>query len=148
MIHHYSIAVHDPKQVCDVLAALFGGTTGRFDPYPNSHTVWFGDEYGSAIELYPAGTEMSPGVGESDAIFEHNPAASKFTATHAAISTTRSREEIFKAAQAQGWKAVECPRDGFSVIEFWIENNVMIELLTPEMAADYLAVTRRFTSNA
>jgi hypothetical protein len=28
------------------------------------------------------------------------------------------------------------------VIEFWVENSLMLEFLTPEMAADYLAAVR------
>jgi hypothetical protein len=30
----------------------------------------------------------------------------------------------------------------FDVIEFWVENRLMLELLTPEMATQYLAVTQ------
>ena len=32
------------------------------------------------------------------------------------------------------------------MIEFWIDNTVMIELLTPAMAADYLSTAPRPTS--
>lgn len=148
MIHHYSIPVEDTRHVAQVLAGLFGGTVSRFGPYPNACIVWFGDEHGSAIELYPAGTEMYPAAGDGPANFRHNPACSKFSATHAAISIARSREAIFEVAKDQGWRAVELPRGGFNVIEFWIENRVMIELLTPDMAKDYLAATRRYTGPA
>ena len=148
MIHHYSIPVQDTKNVSEVLASLFGGTITRFGPYPNSYIVWFGDEYGSAIELYPAGTEMYPDSGENQANFQHNPSHSKFCATHAAISINRSREEIFKVATTQGWKALELPRGGFNVIEFWIENRVMFELLTLDMANDYLSATKKFIRSA
>ncbi len=148
MIHHYSIPVQDTQNVSAVLAGLFGGTITRFGPYPNSYIVWFGDEYGTAIELYPAGTEMYPDVGENQANFQHNPSHSRFCATHAAISINRSREEIFKVAATQGWKALELPRGGFNVIEFWIENRVMIELLTLDMANDYLSATKKFIRSA
>lgn len=148
MIHHYSIPVQDTRKVSEALAGLFGGTITPFGPYPNSYIVWFGDEYGTAIELYPAGTEMSPDVGEGQANFRHNPSHSTFCATHAAISINRSREEIFKVAKAQGWRAVELPRGGFNVIEFWIENRVMIELLTSDMAEDYVSVTKPFRKSA
>lgn len=147
MIHHYSIPVQDTKKVADVLAKLFDGTITFFGPYKNSYIVWIGDEYGTAIELYPSGTEMTPDAGKGQANFTHNPMHSKFSATHAAISINRSRDEIFGAAEVLGWKALELPRGGFNVIEFWIENNVMIELLTPDMANDYLSATRKFISN-
>ena len=46
-------------------------------------------------------------------------------------------------AAREGWRALVLPRGGFDVIEFWIDNTVMIELLTPAMAADYLATAPR-----
>jgi hypothetical protein len=142
-IHHYSITVQDTQHVAEVLRELFGGTITPFGPYENSYIVWFGDEYGSAIELYPAGTEMLPDAGDGQANFRHNVSASRFTATHAAISIDRLREEILQIAGDNGWKALELSRGGFNVIEFWIENRVMIELLTPDMARDYLTTARK-----
>ena len=124
--------------MADVLAELFGGTVTRFGPYRDSYIVWLGDDHGSAIELFPVGTELLPGDGDGQAGFDHNPAATGHTATHAAVSIERSREEIYRIAANHGWRAVELPRGGFNVIEFWIENRVMIELMTPDMAADYL----------
>jgi hypothetical protein len=143
-IHHYSIPVQDTKHVAEVLCELFEGAITPFGPYQNSYIVWFGDQYGSGIELYPAGTEMIPDAGDGQANFRHNASASGFTATHAAISIDRSREEILKFASDNGWRALELSRGTFNVIEFWIENRVMIELLTPDMARDYLAATKRF----
>lgn len=148
MIHHYSIPVQDTKNVAKVLAGLFGGTITRFGHNPNSYIVWFEDEYGSAIELYPTGTEIHPDAGENQANFQHNPSHSRFCATHAAISINRSREDIFKIAATQGWKALELSRGGFNVIEFWIENSVMLELLTLDMAKDYLTATKNFIKSA
>lgn len=144
MIHHYSIPVVDTVHVAEIMARLFNGTITRFGPYHDSYIVWFGDEHGSAIELYPAGTEMVPGGEGSQADFVHNTTHTGFTSTHAAISIQRSRQEIFEVARQEGWRALELPRGGFNVIEFWIENKVMIELLTPDMANDYLAITRKF----
>lgn len=144
MIHHFSIPVQDTKNIADVIAKLFNGTITRFGPYKDSYIVWVGDEYGTAIELYPSGTEMIPDEGNGQANFIHNPAHSGFTATHAAVSIDRTREEIHVFAEELGWRAIELPRGGFSVIEFWIENKVMIELLTPDMAKDYLATTSKF----
>jgi len=147
-IHHYSIPVQDTRHVAKVLSELLDGTITPFGPYEDSYIVWFGDEFGSAIELYPAGTEMFPDTGDGQANFRHNPSASGFTATHAAISIDRSRESVLKIAGENGWKALELSRGSFNVIEFWMENRVMIELLTPDMARDYLAATRKFAKRA
>lgn len=144
MIHHYSIPAGDTKNVATVLAHLFGGSVSRFGPYDNSYIVWLGDEHGSAIELYPSGTEMLPDDGEGQARFVHNPHHSRFCGTHAAISIQRSSDEILRIATAQNWQARVLSRGGFDVIEFWIENQVMLELLTPAMTSAYLATTCRF----
>ena len=144
MIHHYSISVCDTQYVAGVLASLLGGTVTKFGPHEDSYIVWLGDEYGSAIELFPNGTEIIPDADNGQANFVINSEQSGFSATHAAISTERSTEEILEVANKLGWRALELPRGGFSVIEFWIENKVMIEFLTPEMTQYYLLETKRF----
>lgn len=144
MIHHYSISVCDTKYVADVLANLLNGTVTRFAPHMDSYIVWLGDEHGTAIELFPSGTEMIPDTANGQAHFVLHAGHSGFSATHAAISTECSKEEIFKVATEVGWKALELSRGGFNVIEFWIENKVMVELLTPDMAKDYLLETKKF----
>jgi hypothetical protein len=49
---------------------------------------------------------------------------------------------VLELAARHGWRALRLSRGSFDVIEFWIENCVMLEILTPEMAADYLRATR------
>ncbi len=145
MIHHFSIPVQNTRHVSIALAKLFNGTITGFGPYENSYIVWFGDEYGTAIELFPNGTEMIPDQRMGQANFIHNQSHSEFSATHAAISIKQSREEMLGIAEELGWRALELSRGGFNVIEFWIENSVMIELLTPDMADQYLLATKRFS---
>lgn len=143
-IHHYSIPAKNPRHVAEVLTGLFSGTLTGFGPYRDSFIVWFGDADGSAIEIYPADTEMYPASGYGQANFRSNPAVSGFSATHAAISIGRSREEILAVAQEHGWKALELSRGSFNVIEFWIENRILIELLTPDMTSDYREMAKQF----
>ncbi|WP_457746540.1 hypothetical protein [Sulfurimonas sp.] len=138
MIHHYSIAVKDPKHVATVLNEIFQGHVTKFTPREHSYMVWMDDAYGSAIELYPLKTEMLAGEEDKPAKFVSNKSASGYTATHAAISVNLDKESIFTLGKSLGWRTKELPRGHFNVIEFWLENRVMIELLTPEMAADYL----------
>lgn len=143
MIHHLSIPASDPRHVAEVLTELFGGTLTGFGPYGNSYIAWAGDEHGTAIEVYPRGTELKPHPGDGQAQF-HAGSASPFTATHAAISVDRSRAEIFSLARREGWRAVELPRGPNRVIEFWLENAVMLELLTTDMARDYVQAMLAF----
>jgi hypothetical protein len=48
-------------------------------------------------------------------------------------------EEIAKRA---GWQCFDCNRGPFHVIEVWVENETMVEILPPDYAAEYLAFTR------
>ena len=44
-------------------------------------------------------------------------------------------------AKGAGWHCVTCNRGPFHVIEVWVENDTMVEVLPPEFAAEYLAFT-------
>jgi hypothetical protein len=144
VIHHLSIPARDPKHVASVLTEMFGGKLTGFGPYHNSYIAWMGDEHGTAVEVYPTGTEMLPDAGPGQANFRHRDTGSPYTATHATISIDRSKEEIFDFARREGWRAVELSRGPNNVIEFWVENAVMLELMTAEMTRDYVVGTRRF----
>lgn len=141
MIHHLSLPARDPRHVADVLAELFGGSVSRFGPYENAYIAWVGDDLGSAIEVFPLGTELLPGEGQRQAGFRHNSEASPYTTTHATLSVERSTDEVLAIAGREGWRALELSRGSFRVIEFWIENRVMLEVCTPEMAREYIAAT-------
>lgn len=128
-------------QVAQVLAELLGGGVSRFGPYRDSYIAWAGDEHGTALEVFPLGTELFPDRGAGQCNFRHNAEHTGFVTTHAAVSVRRSKEEVVALAQRAGWRALELSRGSFRVIEFWIENRVMLEVLTPDMAAEYLVAT-------
>ncbi len=141
MIFHLSIAVDNPKHVASILAEILKGDLIDFSPCPGGYMTFAFDQYGTAIEVYPKGTELKPGTDQEQLQFKQNGSRSKFTATHAAISVPLNQQEIEKIGQREGWRVVHCSREGyFDVMEFWIENTVMLELLTPEMAQQYQQV--------
>jgi hypothetical protein len=148
MIHHLSIPARDTRHVADVLVELFGGVVTGFGPYRDSWIAWAGDDHGTAIEVYPVGTEMYPPDGPGQAAFRHDPTASGATATHATVSLDRSEPEILTIAKREGWRALRLPRGPFDVIEFWIENTVMLELMTPDMTDAYVSSTPRASPTA
>lgn len=136
MIHHISIAAQHPLHVAQVLAEIWHGQAAPFPPHPGSFMILALDEFGTMIEVYPAGTELKPGANAAE--FSHNAAPALYQATHAAVSVPASRQEIEQIATREGWTVRYCSREGFfEVIEFWVENALMIELLTPEMADKY-----------
>ncbi|MEI2579540.1 hypothetical protein [Scytonema sp. PRP1] len=139
MIHHISISASNPLHVAEVLAELLDGCAAPFPPHPGSYMALALDEHGTLIEVYPAGTELLPGVDREQATFSTNAFAYSFGAVHAAISVPVSEEKIQEVAQREGWRSLHCCRDGFfEVIELWIENTLMIELLPPAIAHQYL----------
>ncbi|MBW4646203.1 MAG: hypothetical protein KME23_24965 [Goleter apudmare HA4340-LM2] len=142
MIHHISIAAQNPLRVAQVLAEIMNGKAVSFFPHPGSYMVFPLDQHGTGIEVYPLETKLVPGEGDQPSQFVLTANAIGLTATHAAISVATSQEKIEQIGQREGWRVVRCNRDSFfDVIEFWLENTIMIEFLTPEMAAQYLAVT-------
>jgi hypothetical protein len=142
MIHHFSISAQNPQNVAQVLAEVMNGKAVPFYPHPGSYVVFHLDEYGTAIEVYPLETELLPGEGDQELNFAKTDKSSNYVSTHAAISVSTTQEKIEEIGQREGWRVVRCNRDSFfDVMEFWLENRVLIEFLTPEMAQQYLAVT-------
>lgn len=140
MIHHLSIPAYNPHHVAGVLAKVCHGKMVAFPSHPGSYLVLMLDEFGTAIEIYPFGTELLPGSAQKDVIFTHNAGSSTYSATHLALSVPSSQAEIEQIAIQEGWRAVVCSRNNcFNVIEFWVENKLLIELLTPEFSAQYKA---------
>jgi hypothetical protein len=141
MIHHLSIAARDPEHVAGVLAELMGGAAVPFPPNPGSFFALQLDEHGSGVEVYPAGTELHPG-GSDGGGFVKRPAAERgFGPTHFALSVTTDADAVEAIAEREGWQCHNCNRGPFHVIEVWVENESMVEILPPEYAAEYLAFT-------
>lgn len=140
MIHHISMAAENPLHVAQVLAEIFQGQVAPFPPHPGSYMVLSLDDQGTMIEIYPDRTELLPGSGQDGVGFSQNLFATSFSATHAAISVPTEQVEIERIAEREGWRAVRCSReDLFEVIEFWVENRLLLEFLTPSMAPRYIS---------
>ena len=154
MINHISIAVNDPKRVADVLAEIWEGEVFPFPPAPSSYLVLANDGRGTAVEVTPAGTVLVPGEGlpdesdpdapteEYEAKFVQTENAPRFVATHLNINTRKSIEEIREIAKREGWRVLVCNRgEGlFQLVEVWLENTFMLEVMTPEQTARYAEI--------
>ena len=140
MIHHLSIAAREPKQAAGVLAELMGGTAVPFPPNPGSFFALQLDDHGSGVEIYPAGTELEPN-GTTGGAFVKRPARG-YGSTHFALSVATGAQKVEEIARRAGWDCFVCNRGPFHVIEVWVENNTMVEILPPDFAAEYLAFTR------
>ena len=141
MIHHLSIAARDPKHAAGVLAELMGGTAVPFPPNPGSFFALQLDDHGSGVEVYPAGTELEPN-GSTGGSFVKHERGRGYGSTHFALSVTNDAKKVEEIAKKAGWQCFDCNRGPFHVIEVWVENETMVEILPPDYAAEYLAFTR------
>ena len=142
MIHHLSIAARDPKYSAEVLAEIMGGKAVPFPPNPGSFFALQLDDHGSGVEVYPAGTELQP-AGEEGGSFVRKPREGRgFGAPHFALSVATDSTTVKQIAERAGWYCVTCNRGPFHVIEVWVENETMVEVLPPAYAAEYLAFAR------
>jgi hypothetical protein len=140
MIHHLSIAARDPKHAAGVLAELMGGSAVPFPPNPGSFFALQLDEHGSGVEVYPAGTQLEPGGATGGSFVKKDTRG--FGSTHFALSVATDSASVQSIAQRAGWHCFDCNRGPFHVIEVWVENETMVEILPPEYAREYLAFTR------
>jgi hypothetical protein len=140
MIHHFSIPARNPELVARILARFLKGKAYPFSPVEGGYIAMGFDDYGTAIEVYPidTGIHFTPG----DFASKSTGYSPKMTAFHAAISVDLSQTEIETIATEAGWRVQLCDRGPFGVIEVWVENWLMLELLTPELAKDYLEFTK------
>ena len=140
MIHHISISARDPKHVADVLAELMNGRTY---PFPggvaDSFMAVSGDEHGSMIEVYPENVTLLPGEGEQQA---------GYVPFHLLLSVPIDRAAVERIGEREGWRTRYFGRGApgqppaFHVIEFWLENRLMVEVATPDMVAEYTRMIR------
>jgi hypothetical protein len=136
MIFHVSISADDPKRTAQMLAELWGGEAF---PFPmvgkGSWVAHAGDDRRSAIEVYPRDMAFYPtdraAEERYEPVFRHGP-------FHAAIATELGIEEVQEIGRRFGCRTSLCHRGPwFRVIEFWIDDCQMLELLTPEMQQEY-----------
>ena len=143
MIHHVSIPARDPRRVAEVLAELMGGQCHPFGPLDGAYMALNGDTHGSMIEVYPERVTLDIPPNDDQVVFGENVAPPRSWPFHVLLSVSHEREEIERIGAREGWRAKTFGRGlqgqtpFFHVIEFWLENRLMIEVVSPEMAREY-----------
>lgn len=145
MIHHVSIPAREPERVARVLAELFGGYAGPFiGPMPGAWVVYEEDGVGTGIEVYTEDTILVPGDGdELGAVRSGVPP--RAVAFHALISVKVDRLTIERIGAREGWRTLHFWRGPpkvrlFELYEFWVENRIMLELVTEDMLGAYVRI--------
>jgi hypothetical protein len=142
MLFHMSIDADDPQRVAKVFAEIWQGRAMPFTPVTvGSWVAMADDERHNLIEFYPRGIELIEVEGDADAQGVDGAAPRPHSATHMAIGTRMTADQILAIARREGWPAKYRKRGGaFGVIELWVEGWRMVEVLTPEMQQEYLSL--------
>ena len=154
MIIHTSIPSTRPEQIAGFLARLIDGVAIPFPPVPGAWVTIPGDGSGQTIEVYPLGTVGLPGKGAVDPAVEvpfprtkpwelqlsHDPRQAMESGHHLALGTRRTREEVLRLGEEMGFRTIACERAGiFELIEVWIENRFLVEVITEPEQKRYRA---------
>ena len=136
MIFHFSISADDPKRTATMFAELWRGQAFYFPMVgKGSWIAHAGDDRRTTIEVYPRDLAFYP--NESGEGHQRNESVSRHGPFHAAVGTPLSIEEVEEIGRRYGCHTILCNRGPFRVIEFWVDNAQMVEMLTPEMQAEY-----------
>lgn len=144
MIHHVSIPAREPQLVAEVLAELMNGKCVAFGPLEGAFMATSGDANGTMIEVYPERATLNIPDHDDQVVFAQNPAPPQAWPFHVLLSVPHEADEVERIGARQGWRAKTFGRGMrghkpfFHVIEFWLENRLMIEVATPAMAQEYL----------
>jgi hypothetical protein len=154
MIAHVSLPSRTPKSTALLLAALIDGEAFPFPVVPEAWIAIARDGSGTAVEVYPDTMAHHPGDGGVDpARVPEGPQAMPWedqifpdgaqlrpSAFHVALSTRLDADRVLALARDAGLRAIACERGGvFGVIEVWLDNTHLVEVLTDTEAARYRA---------
>src|SRR4051812_49582804 len=105
MLFHISIAAERPEAAARLVAELWRGRAYPFPPVAEgSWIAMAGDERGSAIEVYPLGTELYEGEGEA-MVRVHPGRPSRNGPVHVAIATELDVEAVKRIAKSLSARA-------------------------------------------
>jgi hypothetical protein len=149
MIHHISIPALDPQRVASVLAELMQGYAGPFiGPIKGAWAVYAEDSVGTGIEVYPENVVLAPGEEGGSILLQPPGSGAAAVAFHALVSVPVERSDIERIGAREGWCVRHLWRGPpgqklFELYEVWIENRILLELVTSDMLASYVAITNR-----
>ena len=157
MIAHFSIPARQPRETAEILGRIIDGEVMPFPVVPGAWVAIARDGSGTGVEVLPDRAVHHLGEGDRDPArsaagpevmpwetqIRDDGDAPQVSGFHVAVTSRLSAAEIVEIGRAAGWRAVHCDRGGvFDLVELWIDNRVLIEVLPPEGTRRYLAFYR------
>jgi len=143
MIHHVSVPARDPQHVAAVLAELMGGKSYKFGPLKGAFMAVARDGYSAMVEVYPERATLTHDSGDGPVIFDERNEAPDAWPFHVLLEVPIEQAEIERIGAREGWRTkmfgrgIPGQEPFFHVVEFWIENRLMFEIVPGSMAAEY-----------
>ncbi len=131
VIKHLSLGVKDPKRAADAVAELTKGNVESFHPVKGAYVCLWPDWSGQFVEFYPKGVQLVPTAEGAEFQWVH--IIPEFSSTHINLDTDLTGDEVKAIVARYGYKHYFRPRDGGPLHEVWIENAMLIELVTKDL---------------
>ena len=135
MILHASVPADYPRHTATTLASLLGGRALPFGPAEGSWTAVAPDPIGNVISVMPRGSEFHR--RDDEEVETRRGPSARHSAFHLMIDTPLSEPEVMQLAREAGCSAQRATHGPFEVIEFWIDDCLLIEVATPDLAENY-----------
>lgn len=136
MILHASVTVAEPRDAAKSLAQLMGGEAF---PFPHlADDAWValaGDDHGTLVEFLQRGTEFHYAPGRT--VAHRQGERTRESGFHILIETPFAEDRVLAIAEERGCRAHRAWHGPAEVIEFWIEDCLLVEVVTPQMATAY-----------
>jgi hypothetical protein len=136
MILHASLTVDTPRNAAETLAELMGGEAF---PFPGlGADAWIamsGDDHGTLVEFLQRGTEFHYVPGGT--VAHRYGTKTRENGCHVLIETPYDVARALAIANERECRAHLANHGPLQVIEFWIEDCLLVEVATPQQAAAY-----------
>lgn len=130
-LRHLSIGVNDPKRAAEAVAQLTKGNVQSFHPVKGAYVCLWPDWSGQFVEFYPKEVQLVPTAEGAEFRSVHN--IPEFSSTHINLDTDLTGNEVKSIAARYEYKHYFRPSDGGPLHEVWIENSILIELVTRDL---------------
>ena len=131
MIQHVSVTADDPRSAAETVARLLGGRAVPIGPTEGTWTAFGPDPVGNMVEIMPRGSEFHR---KGDHVETRKGDAIRHSGFHVMIETPLSEEEVLAFGDGSAVRATHGP---FDLIEFWIDDCLLLEVLPPNLSQAY-----------
>ena len=134
MILHASVVADDPKATAETLARLLGGVALPVGPGVGTWSAIGPEPVGNLISVLARGSEFHR---SAEHVETRIGAPVRHSAFHMLVETALSEPDVLELAVERGCRAHRAKHGAFDVIEFWVDDCLLIEVATPELSRAY-----------